>query len=324
MQITEARFFIIAVGLHAALPILAFVAPSPAAEEAPAPIEVAIEIDVEATKPPPPEPVALPAARSEVVPNPEETPRPNESPRTERPATGIIEPGPAPTGVVTAETPSTSAPVAPVAPTGTSEYDGPPPAVPGGPISGLPGIGSHAWSIPGVVPDMGTAAAAPTAAPKATVDTQIATKVLNQALKEKDKALGLDLPAGGTIASSVRSAVTATATPPESRATFEVRLSPTGQVLGVRVTSSTGGSSDAWAGAAKAVQAALAGRTLAMKSGFEKGAIVYVSVSSALTLPDGSKSSIERDGAGAKFDLANIGAHMQRVVKTSFSVVAVK
>lgn len=322
MQITEARFFLIAVGLHAALPVMAFVAPSPAAEEAPRPIEVAIEIDVEATKPPPPEPTPVAAARVEPSPS-EEIARPNELPR-ERPVTGVIEPSPAPTGVVTAEPSATNAPVVPVAPTGTSEYDGPPPSVPNGPITGLPGIGSPAWSIPGVVPDMGTAAAAPTAAPKATVDAQIATKVLNQAIKEKDKALGLDLPGAGTIASAVRSVVASSSVPSESRATVEVRLSPTGQVLSARVTSSNGGSADAWAGVAKSVQASLAGKALLGKSGFEKGAIVYVSVTSSLTLPDGTKSSIERDGAGAKFDVANIGAHMQRVVKVSHSVVAVK
>ena len=61
-----------------------------------------------------------------------------------------------------------------------------------------------------------------------------------------------------------------------------------------------------------------------MRSAFAKGAVVYINVKSTLTLPDGSKSVIERQGAGATFDLANIGAHMQRVVKTNISVVAVK
>ncbi len=212
------------------------------------------------------------------------------------------------------------------APTGTSEYDGPPPAVPNGPMvgGGFPGIGGPAWSIPGVVPDMGRPAPAPTVAPKPTVDPKIATKVIASAMKEKDKGLGLDLPAGGTVASSVRQAVQATETPPESRATFEVRLSPTGQVLSVRVASSSGGTSETWARAAKIAQASLAGRTLAMTSPFAKGAVVYVNVQSLLTLPDGSKSAIERKGAGAVFDVSNIGAHMQRVVRSSFSVVAVQ
>ena len=319
MRFSEARFFLIAVGLHAALPVMAFVAPLPAAEEARAPVQGQIEIDVESTKEAP-EASPLPAAQID-APRTDDRPPPIDPSRAERPATNVIVPGPAPTGILTAEPTATGAPTIVVAP--KSEYDGPPPAVPGGPVSNLPGIGSPAWAIPGVVPDMGTAAPAPTTAPKATVDTQIATKVLNQVIKEKDKALGLDLPGAGTIASAVRNVVAASSVPTESRATVEVRLSPTGQVLSARVTSSSGGG-DAWSGVAKSVQASLAGKALLGKSGFEKGAIVYVSVTSTATLPDGSKSSIERDGAGAKFDVANIGAHMQRVVRTSYSVAAVK
>ncbi len=321
MRISEALFFVIAAGLHAALPLMAFVAPLPAPIEAPAPIEGAIEVEVEPTKPPPPEPAAAAVAPRE------ETPRAEESPsRVERPAAvaGNVEPGPAPTGAPTVEAPGTAAPSVPAAPTGTSEYEGPPPAVLTGPAGGLPGIGANAWNIPGVVPDMGKPAAAPTVSPKATVDPQIATKVLTDVMLEKDKGLGLDLPGAGTIASSVRTAVQGSALPSESAGTFEVRLSPTGQVLGVRVTSSSGGSSDSWAALAKIVAAMNAGKSFTMRSAFAKGAVVYINVKSTLTLPDGSKSVIERQGAGATFDLANIGAHMQRVVKTNISVVAVK
>jgi hypothetical protein len=228
--------------------------------------------------------------------------------------TGEPQPGGEP-GVVPAPGPAA---------TGTSEYTTPAPMVQTGPMGGVPGLGGPAWSIPGVVPDMGRPAPAPTTAPKATVDPKVATKVLTEAVKEKDKALGLDLPAAGTIASSVRSAVQATDTPPESRASFEVKLSPTGQVLSVRVTSMSGGSTEVWKRAEAAVKAALSGRTLGVTAAYQKGAIVHVSVTSALTLPDGTKSAIQRKGVGATFDVANIGAHMQRVVKTSFSVVAVK
>src|SRR6185369_762806 len=108
-------------------------------------------------------------------------------------------------------------------------------------------FGTPAWAVQGAIPDMGRPAPAPTTSPKATVDPQIATKVLKDAMKEKDKGLGLDLPAGGTVASSVKAAVAASAIPSESKGTIEVRISPTGQVLGVRVASFSGGSADVWA-----------------------------------------------------------------------------
>jgi hypothetical protein len=319
VRISEARFFLIAAGLHVALPVMAFVAPKLAPIEAPAPIEVAIEVEVEPTRPAPE------TAAAAVAPH-EETPRTDATPaRVERPITaGNVEPGPVATEAPNVEAPSTAAPSVPAAPTGKSEYDGPPPAVLTGPAGGLPGIGAQAWSIPGVVPDMGKPAAAPTTSPKATVDPQIATKVLNDAMKEKDKGLGLDLPGAGSIASDVRTAVQGSALPSESSGTFEVRLSPSGKVLGVRVTSSNGGSADAWAATAKIVAAMSSARAIMMKSTFEKGAVVYINMKSTNTLPDGTKSVIERQGAGATFDLANIGAHMQRVVRTSISVVAVK
>lgn len=327
MRISEAKFFLIAAGLHVALPVMAAIVPAPVIEDPPVPIEVEVEVDVEQSRPP--TVVEMPAARADT---PRATTEDARTPRAQQRGAPLpsIEPGPAPTVAPTTGPEATAepgpAPAPGPAPTGTSEYDGPPPAVVTGPGSGLPGIGvtGPAWAIPGVVPDMGRPAPAPTTSPRATVDPKIATKVLTAAVREHDKALGLDLPAGGTIASSVRAAVQATDTPPESRASFEVKLSPTGKVLSVRVASSSGGTSAVWERAAKAVQAALAGRTLAMTSAFEKGAVVYVSVHSTTTLPDGSKSAIERKGVGATFDVANIGAHMQRVVKTSFSVVPVK
>jgi hypothetical protein len=322
VRISEARFFLIAAGLHAALPVMAFVAPSRPVEHSPAPIEVAIEVEVEPTQPPP-APVA--AAVREETPRTAEAPVREETPRSERPfVPGLIEPGPAPTGAASVEPQTPPAPSVPVAPTGTSEWSGPPPAVVTGPAGGLPGIGPNAWNIPNVLPEMGKPAAAPTVAPKATVDPQIATKVLNDAMKEKDKGLGLDLPGAGTIASAVRTAVQGSALPSESSGTFEVRISPTGQVTGVRVTSSNGGTADMWAATAKIVAAMSSGKAFMMKSNLAKGAVVYITMKSTLTLPDGTKSVIERQGAGATFDVANIGAHLQRSVRTSISVVAVK
>jgi hypothetical protein len=320
VQISEARFFLVAAGLHLALPLMALLAPLPSFRPFEGePIEFAVEVEITETRPPTPESVA--AARTE-TPRAEETPQPA---RIERPNAGTnVEPGPLPTAVPSVEPQTSGEPAPAPLPAKTSEYDGPPPAVQIGPTSGLPGIGSPAWAIPGAVPDMGKPAPAPTTAATVAVDPKIATRVLKDAIREKDKGLGLDLPAGGTVASSVKAAVQATNTPPEARATFEIRLSATGQVLSVRVTSSSGGSSEEWARAASAAAAALKGRTLAMTSDFAKGAVVYVNVQSLLTLPDGSKSAIQQKGAGATFDVSNIGAHQQRVVRTSFSVVASK
>ena len=320
---SEARFLIIAAVLHGALPVAAFVAPTALIDDPVRPIEVAVEVEVEQTRPPAPRvetprvtppPAAVEApARSEDRPP---APRGVEQPLP-------VAPGPVPTGAPSVE--PGPVPTGP-APTGTSEYDGPPPAVPSGPLvgGGLPGMGGPAWTYPGAVPDMGKPAPAPTVAPKATVDPNVATKVIAAAMKEKDKALGLDLPAAGTVATSVREAVQGTETPPESRATFEVRLSATGQVLGVRVTSSSGGTSDTWARAAKIAQASLSGRALAMTAAFAKGAVVYVSVESLMTLPDGSKTAFQRKGLGGSFDVMTINARPKRVVRSSFSVVAVK
>lgn len=300
---------------------MAAIVPAPVVEVGTVPIEVQVEIEVEQTRPP--TIIEAPAARVE-------SPRTTEAPlpRVEqRPgAVSNIDPGPVPTGAPSIEPQPDVQPAPGPAPTGTSEYTTPAPMVQTGPGTGLPGlgVGGPAWSMPGVIPDMGRPAPAPTTAPKATVDPQIATKVLTDVMKEKDKALGLDLPAAGTVASSVASAVRSTNTPSEGRASFEVKLSPTGQVLSVRVTSSTGGSAGDWAAAAAAVKASLAGRALGMTAAYAKGAMIYINVTSALTLPDGSKSAIKRDGAGATFDVANIGAHRQRVVKRSYSVVPVK
>ncbi|MBK8251114.1 MAG: hypothetical protein IPK82_00395 [Polyangiaceae bacterium] len=323
---SEAKFYLIAAGLHALLPLGALIAPSPVFSDYSAPIQVDVEVEVEPTRPP----TVLPAAvsqRTDTPRNEEALPTRVEQPRSVAATNANIEPGPTPSVAPTGGPVEPGPAVLPGPnPSSTGEYSGPPPVVQTGPGTGLGGlgIGGPAWAVPGVVPDMGGPPPAPTAAPKSTVDPKIATKVLFDAMKEKDKSLGIDLPAAGTVASSVRSAVQATDTPPESRATFEVKLSPTGQVLSVRVTSSSGGSTDVWARAAKQVQAALSGRALGMTSTYAKGAVVYVNVQSVLTLPDGTKSAITQKGAGATFDLANIGAHMQRSVRSSFSVVAVK
>ncbi len=191
----------------------------------------------------------------------------------------------------------------------------------GGPIPGL--NGSPIWSMPGMIPSASAAPPAPTTAGKPReVDKDIAGIVLRKELKTKDKNLGLDLPAAGTVASAVGQAVRGSAAPAVARASFEVRLGPGGQVLGVRVAGFNAGASDVWERVAQAVKALLAGRALHMNDAYKKGGTVYVDVSSTLELPSGGPGGLE--GAGARFDLSNIGAHAGRVVRTSFRAIAIK
>ncbi len=324
-RMSEARFLIFAAVLHGALPVAAFVAPAQVIDAPFAPLEVAVEVEVEPTK----------APAVEVEPPRVEPPLPSKEARSETPSAartetrpGNVEPGPIPSGAPTVEPQATSAPVAPTAPPiGTSEYDGPPPAVPMGPVAGggIPGLTGPAWgTVPGVIPDMGRPPPAPTTSPQTKVDPKIATKVINEVLKEGNKALGLDLPGSGSVASAVRNAVFAANTPAESRATFSVQVSPAGKITSVRVTSSSGGSPDAWAAAAKMAAATLAAQMLAMNATYAKGATIYVTAHSTTTLPDGSKSAVERKGLGGSFDVTSAGAHLQHVVRVSHSVVAVQ
>ena len=60
---SEARFFLIAAGLHGALPVMAAIVPAPVVEVGTVPIEVQVEVEVEQTRPP--TIVETPAARVE-------------------------------------------------------------------------------------------------------------------------------------------------------------------------------------------------------------------------------------------------------------------
>ena len=127
-----------------------------------------------------------------------------------------------------------------------------------------------------------------------------------------------------SVSSRIGTAVRGTETPNVGRASFEVRLSADGRVIGVRLASANGGASDVWDRVAKAAAAALAGRSFPMTGGFAKGAIVYVDVSSSVVLPSGGSSAVHQEGSGIGFDVSDIGAHKSRSVKTSFRTVAVR
>lgn len=327
MRRPEIIWTIVAAGLHCALPVMAYVAPQPDL----VPIVESGEqmiIDVETPERPEREPLREEPASA--------VPAPNEGPvlpsTEEMPRTFV--PGPSVTAEPTAPAPTTSASAQPtpdLGPVITSnqpatgapgEYSGPPPSAPiaGGGAITLPGIGAGTlWLPQGMGLEGPRPAPAPTVAPARTVDPHIATKVLTDAVKEKDKGLGLDLPGAGTLGTAIKQAVQA-ATLPSGSATYELRLSPAGKVVSARLVSSSGGSSGEWDAAGKAAL----GRVLQMGSAYAKGAIVRVQITKTTTLPSGSTSGIQQKGAGATFDVSDIGAHQQTVVRSSVSVSPVQ
>ena len=273
----------------------------------------------------------------------------------------------------------------PATPNGNAANEAPPSSPPGppsseGPANGnggvvsLPGINAPVWGVPGVLAPLPAPLPAPTvvgAAPP--VDRDIASKVIDGSLAKQDHDKGLDLPAAGTVASAVADAVRSSATPADSKATFEVRLGADGKVLGVRVVSTDGGDAGAWDRAAKAASGALAAKALAMRGeAAVHGAIVTVKVDSKQQYPWGnrkksdvkpvcadqmlkqladqvaavagdhghvapgsdvgvlSKAPTPIDQETSKFcipigisgsiDPSNIGAHLQTVVSSKFSV----
>ncbi|EYF00448.1 hypothetical protein [Chondromyces apiculatus] len=329
MLTREASFLIAAGVLHVAIPVMAHLAPEPArvmvAQSSGASEEILVEMD--------PEAILRQVPRARTVETPEEVARaemreqdplrrrmlqervPSSEAPTEMPPEG------APEGVPP-EGPAEVPPVPTAAPSATDDYGGPPSPE----VAVAPGLGGvPVWQVPGVLPDHKPAGPAPTVAPaRPDTPTDKAGQLLREAMRTKDKALGLDLPAAGTVASAVVEAARAGDTPMKARATFEVRLSGSGQVLGARLVSSNAGSPDVWAQVAQAAKSRLSGRALVMPSTFAKGAVVYVSIVSSVRMPSGSEGGVNLQGAGFGFDVSDVGAHASRVISSSFKVVAVE
>ncbi|WP_437578007.1 hypothetical protein [Sorangium sp. So ce887] len=311
----EARFLLAATLLHAAIPWLSRIAGSTApalmARSSGAYREVEIEVQpVAPLVPQRDEPRAPDGAR----PREEVEPVLGRTARRERRALEAPAPPEAPVE-------PRDGPVAPPAP--AAEYGGPPSAEGPPGVAGLGGV--PVWQLPGVLPDRAPPPPAPTAptAPRE-VSMDRAGEVLRDVMRDRDKTLGLDLPAAGTVASVVADAVRAAETPATARAVFEVQLSGAGAVLGVRALSSTAGAAALWARVAREAAAQLAGRVLAMTAGFAKGAKVYVTVSSSVKMPSGAASGgIHHQGAGFGFDVSDIGASPHRLVQSSFRVEAI-
>lgn len=325
MRHTEIRFLAFAIALHAAIPLIAqFVDGNAFAPSATPVTSIAeIEIDTRDIQLPQVEAPQKPAAfepqttrERDVPPVPEENRRTIREPANNNDdpyaTTAPENPNPAPEG--------TGAPQ----PSPSDQYD-PLPEGDGSVLTGPPGIGRSVWTMPGVLPDMPRARPANTAAPAPRpVDRDVAGKVLRGELKSRDKQIGIDLPAAGTVASAVGAAVRAIETPNEGRASFAVRLSASGKVLEVKLLTASAGSRDVWERAAKAAAAQLAGRSLSMTGEFASGAMVYVNVSSDVVLPSGTKGGVKTTGLSGEFDLSDIGTHTVRRVSTSFTVVPIK
>ncbi|WP_438026957.1 hypothetical protein [Sorangium sp. So ce233] len=315
----EVRFLLAATLLHAAIPGLARIAGSAApalvARSSGAGREVEIEVQqVEPLRPTQEEARAAPPD----APRPREEAEPPVLGRTARRDRRDL-PAPAPE----AAAPLPEGPAAPPVTAPSTEYGGPPSAEGPPRVAGLDGV--PVWQLRGVLPDQAPPAAAPTA-PPARRETSMdrAGEVLRETMRDRDKTLGLDLPAAGTIASVIADAVRSSETPATARAVFEVQLSGAGLVLGVRALSSTAGATALWALVAREAAARLAGRALAMTAAFAKGAKVYVTVSSSVKMPSGATSGgIHHQGAGFGFDVADLGARPHRLVQSSFRVEAI-
>lgn len=251
--------------------------------------------------------------------------------------------------------PGTSGPVA------SGEFEGPAPAVPmpGGGLS----IGTPVWAVPGALPGgAGGPGGADTGAapgPLAPRVPQVPGKlVLRDTMLSRDRELGLGNPGATAVANAVADAVRGSNVPAETSAVLVARIGGDGVVVSLGVKQFSSGDVKTWNRVAQAATAALGKRKLGLAGLGPRGAVVQVSVRSAVTLPSGAKSAARgilpsltegppRDvmpapspdgdscaperwsdvkplcGVGAKvggFDVADMVAGKHRSVKTSFSI----
>jgi hypothetical protein len=274
-------------------------------------IEIPTSLPAELREPPrlPDDPGPPPKAEAERVPD-------------ARLARGAA-PSPAAPGLPTAETsnPEVTPPPATAGTQKPSQFDELPPDDRGGVLGvpGVPGLGRPVYTMPGVLPaEVHASAPASTVAPAPRpVDKDIAGKVMRDLMASKDKEIGLDLPVAGSIRSVLRETLQNTDIPAGAKGSVTCMISPAGVVSNCRLQSSTAGRADSWAIATRAA-AAVAGT--ALPGQYAHGAMVTVDISIVNSPPAGSKGGWS--GAGANFDVSNIGAHQTRQVKTSHHVVA--
>ena len=319
---SEGRFLALSVGLHAALlcgfgavALARALAVDPHTAEPPPP---AFDVEIDET----PEPMKLPVVAPEPLPPPPEpTDEPPPPEAVARAATRVASPNanPGPSEPSPASTGDARRPPA-------NEYDQLPDDR--GSVLTVPGLnGPPVWAIPGVMGPSQGPAPAPTVAPRAReVDSDIAGKVVREAMHDSDKSKGFELPAAGNAASAVQASLYGSDLPADSRGTIAVRIGPNGQVLDARVVSMAGGEVGQWERAAAAALARLRAMKMELPEVYKNGATVYIDAVSVAQLPAGGGSGFKGpgadSGAGPKFDVSNIGAHKRQVVRVTTRIVA--
>lgn len=311
----DARFLLAAIAFHViALPVAAAIAPEVAPTRwfagSAEPYEYDVDLD-SALLPPEPDDRVLPIGPPQHVigAHREHTPRTPYDPSIppEDRAHSDTDPPPDDPGeILTAD---------PDAPGVTDEYTRPPSA---GELYGPPGLpalggGNEVWRhYPGALPDStSTALPAPTKAPARKYDKKAATKVLQDGVREKERKLGLDFPGRGPIRSAFVTAVYSSDAPYVCEASFSLSVDKSGKVTGVSLLGFSGGDSSTWNTVVQTAKGALASAKLPMKSAYEKGAVVGVTVRSIERTPAGG---VQRDGLKINFDPSDIGAKATRMV----------
>jgi hypothetical protein len=320
--ITKGEVAFLAVGLiaHAAFIAEARRVPAPVYhyDEQP-PTYVDIEVQPEKEEPPPPP--EAPDARQEIATNDrtERTDEPHHT-RGARSTTstdhGTTESHDATNGPATSDSPSETS-------NQTDEYDRDDNGF------AMPGAfgGPKVWQMPDGVEIGQNGPPAPTEAPKAKkVGRDKANEVIASAIKEKDKNLGLQLPAAGTVSSTLRDAVWSSDLPETGMGVFVVVIGADGKVSSVKVAQQSGGTAAQWDAAAASAKAALVSRGLKLTDEYKKGAIVTVSILSKMQNPSGTDpDSPVHFGTTTTFDISDLGAKAIRQVRiTGTNVTPVK
>lgn len=132
---------------------------------------------------------------------------------------------------------------------------------------------------------------------------------LGSGLEARDRARGLAR--GGVVATLAQSAAIGLG-PSEGEATFSVLTDRDGKVTGVSLVEARGG---AWDGTLGELRRSLARKRLRVPPG-ANGLAVQVLVRARVQLPSGARpgETIRARGAGAEFDVADLGARPGRVV----------
>ena len=128
---------------------------------------------------------------------------------------------------------------------------------------------------------------------------------LQEALDAHDRKVGLGY--GGPVVSAFHSAAASPSAPQGGRARFEAIIDSSGRVSSVHVLSANGDMA-AWQAVASQVLRILRSRILRVPEG--QAIAIVVDVRSRYQMPSGAKpgESVKMEGAGARFDVSDIGA----------------